>query len=98
MKTRTFDNAVSDVFDATVRAIADCNMYIKRKDRARGKIIATTGFSLRSWGELITVEITSEEGGTKVCVTSAPQSQLFDWGKSDENEAMLVRKIHELLE
>ena len=50
-----------------------------------------------SWGEAITVKITREGTRTKVNVLSTPKSQLFDWGKSNENERIILSKMDELL-
>ena len=61
-------------------------------------IRASTGFSIRSWGEIITIFIEYiEKDKTKLVIKSEPKAQLIDWGKSRENEIIFKKKMKKYL-
>lgn len=60
-------------------------------------IVASTGFSLRSWGEIITIHLKrTNNNETEVYVESKPNTQVFDWGKSKENEQVFIRRLNKI--
>ena len=79
-----------------------CKEVIKRLgwsiEKIEGNIItASTCFSLRSWGEIITIHLEKiyiDE--TKMYLESEPTSQIIDWGKSRENEQLFINKLSEI--
>jgi hypothetical protein len=93
MKTRSFKKPFIEVFEATLQAIKECDFSIESKNKERGKIIASTGFSLRSWGETINIEIAKGKNKTRVSIFSDPKAQLLDWGKSEENEENIIKAL-----
>ena len=81
-----------------------CKKAIKRLgwtiDNVKGDVIKTsTGFSLKSWGETLTIFL-EDVGNNKIklIIESVPKAQIIDWGKSPENEKMFVITLNELLE
>lgn len=60
-------------------------------------ITASTGFSLRSWGEIVTIHLKKiDTNTTEIYVESKPKAQLFDWGKSQDNELLFIDKLSEI--
>jgi len=60
-------------------------------------ITILTPTTIFSRGEDVKVCISSQDNNAHVSITSTPNSQLFDWGKSEENIRSLHDKILELL-
>lgn len=89
------DMPPEQVFEAAVRAIESCGWEITEENEKAGVVIAKTGMSLRSWGEEIVIQISTEEGKTLIHVSSE-SSQLLDWGKSSENLKKLGEKLREI--
>jgi hypothetical protein len=78
---------LNEVLEASVRALKNCGFEVTEK--STHTIKASSGITLRSWGEDIQVKLSSTSEGVKVNITSEPKAQLFDLGKSEEN----VRRI-----
>jgi hypothetical protein len=61
-----------DVFDGVVAAIPDIGFSMKSHDRLIGRVTASTGMSLFSWGENVTIIIEKiDERSTLVGIESA---------------------------
>jgi hypothetical protein len=86
-ESRTYKRSLGEVFEASVRALKNSGFEVTEK--GTHTIKASSGITLRSWGEVIQIELSSTAEGVKVNITSEPKAQLFDLGKSAEN----VRKI-----
>lgn len=87
---RRFGVKPAVAISAAKKALAGLGFDLADNTRP-GVLQAKSGFSLRSWGEEVTVSITEEPGGASVRVSSEPAVQLLDWGKSAENvEAILA--------
>jgi len=97
METGTYEATPSEVFDAVLQIITRLGWTIESKNTETGKIIVSTGFSLRSWGESMAIQVSSVGPQTKVLVTSTPKAQLIDWGKSKKNERWIIRKLDNLI-
>lgn len=81
---------------AIKRAIRELGWKIEEESKA--KIIASTPASLASWGgETIEIMISSKANYTRVSVTSSPNLQIFDWGKSEENIKTMLDTLENLL-
>lgn len=93
METATYKETYSVVFNTILQSINRLGWTIENKDTTTGTIIASTGASLRSWGERITIQVSSAGSQTNVSVTSKPAAQLFDWGKSKENERRIIKIV-----
>ncbi|NJD52633.1 MAG: hypothetical protein FIB07_07160 [Candidatus Methanoperedens sp.] len=85
----------SIVYDAIKKAFKELGWKITKESKA--KINASTPITLASWGETIEIIISSESKYTNVKVTSNPNSQIFDWGKSTENIKTMFDTITNLL-
>ncbi len=61
-----------DVFDAVVAVIPTIGFKLKSQDRVIGRITASTGMSLFSWGENLTIVVEKvEDRSTLVAIGSA---------------------------
>lgn len=97
METGTYEATPSDVFDAVLQIIRRLGWTIESKNTETREIIVSTGFSLRSWGEIITIQISEEGYKTKVIVTAKAKAQLIDWGKSGEDERLIIGGLNDLI-
>lgn len=97
MSTKKYPNPYNDVLNAILQGIKDCGFSKKTADWSSGYIVVSTGASLRSWGEQIEIQVSEAEGSTEVSITSSPQAQLIDWGKSRENIDRLFTAIEKYL-
>jgi len=70
---------------------------ISDMDRSLGFIVAKTGQTMKSWGEIITFNIREVNDKVRIEVTSKPQIRpqllILDYGKNYEN----VKKIADFL-
>jgi hypothetical protein len=78
---------VADAFRLSEEALIVIGGRITVRDRAAGRLEATTPWSLRSWGENIHVAIGGADGAVSVHlrIDSKLSSTLIDWGQSDDN-------------
>jgi len=97
--SKRFNKNFHDVFAACKTAIRKCGFSIESFDENKGYIYASSPPSIFSWGEEITVEVNRiSTTTTEVRVESRPKAQLFDWGKSRENERMIMESLKNMLE
>lgn len=92
---RTFSYSLEEVYNASIEALRSTGFEISEKKP--NSIKASTGFSLRSWGEDIYVEFFYSSNGTQVRVSSFPKFQIFDLGKSEENISKIISEIEKHL-
>ncbi len=98
MISKSFDVPYSKVFEACKIAITKCGYKIETDNEHTGIVRASTSFTIFSWGEDVTIEVKKINGNTtNVTVESSPKAQLFDWGKSPENENRIIKYLGELL-
>ncbi len=93
--SRIYEHSLNEVFEATVKALKTCGFEITEK--TTHTIKASSGISLRSWGENIKVNLSSTSKGIEVRATSEPATQLFDLGKSEENVSRLLSELDKQL-
>jgi hypothetical protein len=96
METATYDLDQFEVFDAVLRIIKGLGWVIESEALETGNIIVSTRGSLRSWGETITIQIFEVGSQTSVSVMSTPKAQLIDWGRSAENEKLILGELDKL--
>ena len=73
-------------FNAVLQALPTVKgMKVKSSEPATGHIEASTGMSLRSWGEKVRIDVVEEGDGSVVQLSSGNKAQLTSWGKNDEN-------------
>ena len=98
MISKKFNRRFDDVFKACKIAIQKCGFNIESFDEKEGFIYASSPPSIFSWGEEINIKINkTSEGSTEVIVLSEPKAQLFDWGKSRENEKRIMEILENIL-
>ncbi|KAB2946263.1 MAG: hypothetical protein OIN84_02065 [Candidatus Methanoperedens sp.] len=83
------------IYDAIKKAFKELEWKII--EESKDKINASTPITFVSWGETIEIVISSDSNYTKVKVTSNPNFQIFDWGKSEENVKTMFDTITNLL-
>lgn len=81
--TRIYSDTYERVFTEAQNALIDCKFKIEASDVNRGKIMASAGMSLTSWGETLAVTVGTTQYGVQVTMFSKPY--ILDWGKSKEN-------------
>ena len=99
MDSKIFNKSFKEVFNACKTAIKKCGFIIESFDEKKGYIYASSPPSIFSWGEEITIEVKRKDAkSTEVRVSSMPKAQLFDWGKSRENERRIMESLEDMLE
>jgi hypothetical protein len=76
-----------EAFEATLQALPTVSMSIRAADPQQGVITASTGVSLTSWGEDLTIRLgAAEDGqGTELWMESKMKFGLVNWGKHQKN-------------
>ena len=97
MATKKYLNNFRDVFSACLLAVEECGFKINDVDEEGGIIEVSTPSSIRSWGEKISIEVVDGERDIEVEIKSNAKSQLFDWGKSQENISILFEEIEKVI-
>ena len=76
-------------FNDCIRALESLERSnVKTADSSTGKIEATVGWSWKSWGEKIAIDISkSKENQTEIAISSRPalRTTIVDYGKNFEN-------------
>ena len=66
----------------------------KIEESKENVIKASTGFSIRSWGEVVTISIKGYGiDKIRLIIKSKPRAQAIDWGKSRENEIIFKETV-----
>jgi len=94
-KSRIYNHSLIEVLEASVKALKKCGFEVTK--RSTHIIKASSGISFRSWGETIKITLSSTSEGVKVNITSEPQAQLFDLGKSEENVGKIFSELSKVL-
>jgi hypothetical protein len=80
--SRTYDAAGDATFAAVLRAVEVVGMKLGEADDTIGVVTATTGMTIWSWGERVTVHVAAAgPSSTMVTVSVALKFQLFGWGQ-----------------
>jgi hypothetical protein len=91
----TFASTKDEVFQAAMTALPQCGFSIAGSDPATGRISAKTKIGIRSWGEIITIAISSD-GRTDI-KSSCRGIQMVDYGKNKANVSALLSALGQLL-
>ena len=94
-KLRTYNRSLNEVLEASVKALKNCGFEVTEK--SEHIIKASSGISLRSWGEDIKVKLSLTSKGVEVKTTSEPKAQLLDLGKSEENVSRFFSELEKQL-
>lgn len=94
IQKKIYSRPYSEIFEDCLASVRRLGWKLISQNDRIGEIRAKTGTTLWSWGEDISIHVSEEPAGTTISVLSEASSQIFDWGKSGENE----RAFHEELE
>jgi len=74
-------------FAAAVECLPSVSMSVRSADPQNGVIVASTGMSLTSWGEDVTIRLQAAEDGstTNLWMESKMKFGLVNWGKHEKN-------------
>ena len=78
----------AQAFDIARAALMGIGAAVQRYDASSGGIVATTGTSLQSYGEIIGVQVRpagTDHCDIRVTSTSAVPTTMVDWGKNQQN-------------
>jgi hypothetical protein len=83
------------VWQATLNAIPTVpKMKVGQADPSTGRILVNKGFSMKSWGEDITVDVFQPSPGqSAVRVHSQVKAQLVDWGVNKANVEAIMGAV-----
>jgi hypothetical protein len=83
------------VWQATLNAIPTVpKMKVGSADPSSGRILVNKGFSMKSWGEDITVDVFQPSPGqSTVRVHSQVKAQLVDWGVNKANVEAIIGAV-----
>jgi hypothetical protein len=78
---------VADAFRLSEEALIVIGGRILDRDPGAGHLVATIPWSMKSWGETITVAVGGADGNASVYVRSESRlaTTLIDWGQSADN-------------
>lgn len=86
------------MFEASLRLLKQLGWKLISQDKKAGLIKAQTETTLRSWGEKISISIIKEATVTTIIISSEPDFQIFDWGKSEENESIFHEELKKIIQ
>jgi hypothetical protein len=86
-------------FDATAASLPAAKMTLRSADPQTGVIVASTGMSLTSWGEDVTIRLAASDDGasTNLWMESKMKFGLVNWGKHDQNFNNVVAAVQRAL-
>ena len=95
----TIAHPYAEVFRTLVAALPQHKIEIVGTDEAQGVIHAKTGINLRTWGETITIQLGSHDGGatTEMIIDSKLKFGLAGWGKHESNFATITQAVQTAL-
>lgn len=93
IRKETYSISYDRIYEASLKSVKQLGWKLVSHNRETGEVKAQTEATLRSWGENITIHLMQEVAGITISILSEPGFQLFDWGRSEENE----RVFHEAL-
>ena len=98
MKSESFKSTYAKVFEACKIVITKSKYKLESEDKQNGIICISTPSTIFSWGEEIMVIVKKiDTDTTNITVESLPKAQLFDWGKSEENEYRIITCVENIL-
>lgn len=86
-----YDQAMRNAKDA----VTLFKLNLQRYEPERGRLIALTGMDLRTVGEIVTITLKSESGGTHATIHSRPAIPfvLLDYGRNKANVDAIVQLL-----
>jgi hypothetical protein len=83
-------------FAATAEVLPSISMSVRSADPQNGVIVDSTGMSLSSWGEDITIRLQAADDGqgTNLWMESKMKFGLVNWGKHEKNFQAIANAVH----
>ena len=80
-------DSVADAFRLSEEALIVIGGRLKVRDRQAGRLVATTPWGFKSWGQNIQVAVGGADGDVSVHLTieSKVSTTLIDWGQSADD-------------
>jgi len=98
IRKEIFPISANEAFQASLDCVKKLGWEIIKQNPDLGEINAKTGATLRSWGENISIRaIADRPSQTTITVASDAPFQLFDWGKSSENEKLFLDQLRKTI-
>jgi hypothetical protein len=87
---------MAETFSLAREAVTLIGGRIVGEDRERGTITAQVPFSFKSWGEVVTVQLSGVDGdvGVDVASQSSWRMTLGDWGKNRHNVDLVLQFLN----
>ncbi len=84
-----------EVWEGAEKAMMACDFTILNRDKTKGTIQAEAKWTMKSFGEHISVTIEEKDDGVRVHFRSncKLETQLFDWGKNKKNARCFFREL-----
>jgi hypothetical protein len=82
--TARYSAARADIVRASAAVAEQCGFKVEETSPDAGSLRARAGFSFRSWGENITVQV-DDAGAVQVTSQCLMPTQLVDYGKNKSN-------------
>lgn len=99
MKRFTTRKSKKEVFDAAKKACSKLDLKIRRSDFRKGKLLIKHEGSLLSFGNDLTVTISSKIDKVVISIVSESSAsiQVVDWGVNEKLEVNLIAEIRDIL-
>jgi hypothetical protein len=99
LKTATISSSKREVFDAVKKASLRLGLIVDGADLTKGKIRIKQEGSFLSFGNEVTVTISSKIDKTvmKVASESSAPIQIIDWGVNGNLESKIIREVKNIL-
>ena len=92
-----FDIPKELMFKKVIEVIENSKFKIQLVNEDKFEIFAISPVSFKSWGENIYIDFQEDDGKTVMNFCSATISQIYSWGKNEQNYDQLVQSIEESL-
>lgn len=96
-KATSFDIPQDLLIEKVLESIQKNKFNVEHINKEKGEILATTSFTIWSFGENIYIDIKEENGQTKMNFCSATFFQMNSWGKNEENYEKLFEQVEKSL-
>jgi len=85
------------IIDKLQEVLKENGWTVQEIDKDKGEILANTGISFRSWGEIIYVDVIEEGIQSEVIIHSVALFQIYMWGKNEDNLDQFLHKFEDSL-
>ncbi len=92
-----FDLPKDILFEKMKEVLTEAGFKVRHADKAAGILFATSSISFCSWGENIYVDITENNGTSKVDFCSACFFGIVSWGRNEKNYERMMETFENSL-